>query len=203
MTTVCCETNWVAAVRGFADRGVKTRQTRRSPTHSRHNKDGRRRSAGAVCDGCGINSVGLRNPIAVLSDRRTISGDLSARNGRVGRAQHLQPKHNQCGSRACPRWRCISQHQQCLTHRHRGQARLPQGSVVCLRGRSDQGIVFVFVGVCLRISSTQKLFAIGSVLKPVSKILCVFIDFLFYLYAIESALLSALGPLRLAFKYIQ
>jgi len=52
-------------------------------------------------------------------------------------------------------------------------------------------------------SSTQKLFAIGSVLKLVSRILCVFIGFLFYLYAIESALLSALGPLRLAFKYIQ
>ena len=45
---LCCETDWVAAVRGFADRTIytKTRQTRKSPTHNRHKTSG---SRGRLC----------------------------------------------------------------------------------------------------------------------------------------------------------
>jgi len=62
---------WVAAVRGFADRGTITitRQTRRPPTHNRHKTRGRRESTASGLTVLVI-VLGLRNPVADLGRRR-------------------------------------------------------------------------------------------------------------------------------------
>ena len=114
-----------------------TRQTRRSPTHSHHKINAGRRSVVVAFMLLGYTRiVRAAKPYrqAMPATGRTISADLACCNASVGRALNPQPMRSNCGSRACPRWRCVSRRKEWLIHRYRGQARLPQGLAVCLRG---------------------------------------------------------------------
>ena len=79
--------NWVAAVRGFADREMTyTRQTRKSPTHNRHEMKRGQILPEFSFDGVVIYSLGLRNPIAsCVSDGSNIGVHFGTHNRAVGR----------------------------------------------------------------------------------------------------------------------
>ena len=77
----------MAVVRGFADREMTdTRQTRKSPTHNRHEMKRGRILPEFSCDGIGHLFYRAAKPIAnCVSDRSNIGGHFAAHNRAVGR----------------------------------------------------------------------------------------------------------------------
>jgi len=87
IATFLLRNKWVAAVRGFADRGPtpKTRQTRRSPTHNRHETNATK-SGRIMPDGSSVSIQRAAKPITIcVSGEANIGVHFRAHNRAVGR----------------------------------------------------------------------------------------------------------------------